>query len=270
MIETRELQTMREMEQVQDLEKKVWGMNTVVPTHQTLTAIKNGGIIIGAFDENRLIGFSYGFSGFQNGESYLCSHMLGMDETYRSQGIGEILKQKQREIAIKKGYSMMKWTFDPLETRNAYLNLSKLNGICNTYIENCYGEMDDDMNKGLPSDRFEIHWYLKSPHVIEKHMPSIQELVPLNALTWNEKGQPIFIQEAEIELGEPAYTVVVPKDFQSLKAISQALAMDWRLQTRKLFQKLFQAGYTAIQLKKHAAHAEYIFIQNNQLELGGK
>lgn len=95
MINIRELKTMNEMEQVQELERKVWGMDPVLPTHQTLTAVKNGGIIIGAFDGEKLVGFSYGFSGFQNGKSYLCSHMLGIDEAYRSQGIGEMLKRSQ-------------------------------------------------------------------------------------------------------------------------------------------------------------------------------
>ncbi|MBN6205887.1 hypothetical protein JYK21_05430 [Ralstonia pickettii] len=262
---------MNEMEQVQELEGKVWGMNTVVPTHQTLTAVKNGGIIIGAFDGEQLIGFSYGFAGFQNGRSYFCSHMLGIDEAYRSQGIGEMLKQKQRDIAIEKGYSMMKWTYDPLETRNAYLNLTKLNGICTTYIENCYGEMQDGFNQGLPSDRFEIHWYLTSPHVKGKLLPSIEKTITLNTLSLNKAGQPNFIgAEKGYALTGQAYSVAVPKDFQGLKTASQELAMDWRLQTRKLFQKLFHAGYAAIQLKLRETHGEYIFVKKDTLKLGGK
>jgi predicted GNAT superfamily acetyltransferase len=128
MIEIRELKTITEMEQIQELEFKVWGTETI-PTHQTLTAVKNGGIMVGAYDGEQLIGFSYGFAGFRDGKSYLCSHMLGIDEAYRSQGIGEKLKLTQRDIAIAKGYDRMHWTYDPLETRNGYLNLSKLNGI---------------------------------------------------------------------------------------------------------------------------------------------
>ena len=161
MVVIRELTTLAEMEEVQVIEHKVWGMPPI-PTHQTLTAVKNGGIMIGAYDGDKMVGFSYGFPGFKDGKIYLCSHMLGIDAAYRSQGIGERLKWKQREIAIAKGYDRMHWTYDPLETRNGYLNLTKLNGICDTYIENCYGEMDDEFNKVLPSDRFEVHWYLKA------------------------------------------------------------------------------------------------------------
>ncbi|WP_077602671.1 GNAT family N-acetyltransferase [Oceanobacillus sojae] len=269
MIQYKELKTMAEMEQIQDLEGRVWGM-TALPTHQTLTAVKNGGIIVGAYADGELIGFSYGFAGFDNGKSYLCSHMLGIDAAYRSRGIGEMLKQRQREIAIRKGYDMMKWTYDPLETRNAYLNLTKLNGICHTYIENCYGEMQDGFNKGLPSDRFEIHWHLKSPHVVEKQSVNTGNPRTLNTLCFNQESLPVFHKEKELaELTEYSYSIDVPKDFQGLKAASQELAMDWRLQTRELFQKLFTAGYAAVQLKAYENYGKYIFVKKDILDLGG-
>lgn len=270
MIESRELKTMEEMEQIQKLEEKIWQMDTTVPTHQTLTAVKNGGIMVGAYAGKQLVGFSYGFAGFQNGKSYLCSHMLGIDENYRSQGIGEMLKQKQREIAISKGYDMMQWTYDPLETRNAYLNLTKLNGICDTYIENCYGEMQDGFNKGLPSDRFEIHWHLSSPHVVEKQSPNIEDTQKLSTLTFNEAGLPVFVAGNGQALTEHAYSIDVPKDFQGLKAANSELALDWRLQTRTQFQKLFEAGYAAVHLKLSENYATYIFVKKETLELGGK
>jgi predicted GNAT superfamily acetyltransferase len=269
MIETIELRSLEEMKQVQELETKVWG-EEILPTHQTLTAVKNGGIMVGAYAGEQLVGFSYGFAGFHNGKSYLCSHMLGIDESYRSQGIGEMLKRKQREIAIDKGYDGIQWTYDPLETRNAYLNLTKLNAICDTYIENCYGEMQDGLNKGLPSDRFEIHWHLTSPYVMNKQPPNIENPVPLNCLTYNEAGLPVFVAGDVQELTQAAYSMAVPKDFQGLKAARRELAMDWRLQTREQFRCLFQAGYAAVRLKPYEEHAEYIFVKKDTLELGGK
>jgi len=270
MIEIRELKTIDELEQMKEVEGNIWGMETTVPTHQTVTAIKNGGIIVGAYADGKLIGFSYGFAGFQNGRSYLCSHMLGIEQAYRSHGIGEKLKQEQRRIAASKGYDIMKWTYDPLETRNAYLNLSKLNGICDTYIENCYGEMNDGLNNGLPSDRFEIHWYLTSSHVEGQKLPNIEPPRLLNTLSLNEAGLPVFAAGEEIELTRQAYSMVVPKDFQGLKAANHELALQWRLETRSLFQKLFQEGYAAVRLIPHETYAEYIFVKKNTLELGGK
>jgi predicted GNAT superfamily acetyltransferase len=269
MIEIRELITIAEMQQIQALECKVWGIEAI-PTHQTLTAVKNGGIMVGAYVGEQLIGFSYGFAGFRDGKSYLCSHMLGIDEAYRSQGIGEKLKRTQREIAIAKGYDRMQWTYDPLETRNGYLNLTKLNGICDTYVENCYGEMQDGFNQGLPSDRFELHWHLTSPYVVEKHFPPIEGAAALNTLIFNEENLPVFVPGEEQELTQAAYSMAVPKDFQSLKAISQELAMDWRLQTRALFQGLFKAGYAAVRLQPSETYNEYIFVKKESLALGGE
>lgn len=269
MIEIRELKTIAEMEQIQELEFKVWGIETI-PTHQTLTAVKNGGIMVGAYDGEQLIGFSYGFAGFREGKCYLCSHMLGMDEGYRSQGIGEKLKRKQREIAIEKGYDRMHWTYDPLETRNGYLNLTKLNGICDTYVENCYGEMQDGFNQGLPSDRFELHWHLTSPYVVENHEPLIEDAIALNKLTFNEENLPVYRAGEEQDLTHASYSMAIPKDFQSLKAASGELALDWRLQTRALFQRLFKAGYAAVRLQPSETHNEYIFVKKESLALGGE
>lgn len=269
MITYQALTSMEEMEEVHDLQANIWGKNAAVPTHQTSTAVKNGGIIIGAYDKEQLVGFSYGFAGFQDGKSYLCSHMLGIAKGYRSKRIGETLKQKQREIATSKGYDMMKWTFDPLETRNGYLNLTKIHGICDTYIENCYGHMQDGLNKGLPSDRFEIHWYLTSPHVTKKQIPVMENPTSLNSIFYNEEGLPVFKTTDITALTEPIYSLHVPTDFQGLKAQDHKLALDWRLQTRPQFQRLFQNGYAAVHIKKHETYASYIFVKKDTLKLGG-
>jgi len=268
MIECRELTSMSDLQDIQHIEYAVWDMQPI-PTHQTLTAVKNGGIMLGLYDKDQLIGFSYGFAGFRDGKSYLCSHMLGIDPEYRSQGLGEKLKLKQREVALRKGYKEIHWTFDPLETRNGYLNLSKLNGICHTYMENCYGEMEDKINKGLPSDRFEVHWHIDSPYVEEKQQPSIEHAVALNTYKLNISGYPVF-QDLKIEaLTADVYALLVPKDFQVLKANDNALALDWRYQTRMQFQRLFQAGYTAVRIQSEEIMSTYYFIKKDTLELGG-
>lgn len=256
------------MAQVQQLEVAVW-KTTPLPTHQTLTAIKHGGIIVGAYDKDKLVGFSYGFSAFKEGKPYLCSHMLGIDEQYRSQRIGEKLKFAQRDIALAKGYDLMVWTYDPLETRNGYLNLTKLNGICDTYVENCYGEMEDGFNKGLPSDRFEIHWYINSDYV--KHKPAITytNAVPLAEVTFDEQGLPHLKKLPTKPLTGAAYSLPVPKDFQQLKTQDAALAREWRFTTRECFTRLFIAGYAAIRLEQHEQWNTYIFVKKQTLPLGG-
>lgn len=265
MVTLKELTTIAELEQLETIEKSVWGMPPL-PIHQTLTAVKNGGIVIGAFDADKIIGFSYGFAGFKNKSTYLCSHMLGIETSYRSKKIGEQMKQKQKEAAKRKGYSEIHWTFDPLETRNAYLNLTKLKGVCFVYMENAYGEMTDGLNKGLPSDRFEIHWYINSNHIEET----------------KNYGTPIIIntirtQHNLLEFGSlnvtdfssPVYGLDVPLDFQQLKSEDQSLALDWRLKTRDVFQQLFAAGYAAVQLIPGKYSARYIFVKKDTLNIGG-
>ncbi|MER1985715.1 MAG: GNAT family N-acetyltransferase [Solibacillus sp.] len=269
MIAIKELTTVQQMEQVQQLEERVWQI-APLPTHQTLTAIKHGGILVGAYDGEQLIGFSYGFAAFKDGKAYLCSHMLGIDENYRSQQIGEKLKHAQREIAIRKGYDLMVWTFDPLETRNGYLNLTKLNGICDTYFVNCYGEMQDGFNKGLPSDRFEVHWHLKSDYVEKQLEPETEGAVALAEIVFDAKDLPTLENANFTDLSAPVYALPVPKDFQSLKVISQEHAMHWRLQIRAACESLFATGYAAVRIQKQQNYNEYIFVKKQTLALGGQ
>lgn len=265
MIEIKELTTLEEIEKIGELEKSIWGM-TPLPIHQTLTAVKNGGIVIGAFDNEKIIGFSYGFAGFKDGFTYLCSHMLGIDESYRSKRIGQQLKEAQAKSALKKGYAEMHWTFDPLETRNAYLNLSKLGGIVNVYMENAYGKMTDGINKGLPSDRFEVHWFLSSEHRRSFQAPSLDDALVLNEVSI-KNGVPSFSRVSQQTLTEPVYGVKVPKDFQHVKKIDSTIALNWRLKTREIFQALFKAGYAAVHLYPEDDTATYIFVPITSLNL---
>lgn len=264
MIDYRELTTRDELLLVQELEEHVWNM-PAIPIHQTLTAVKNGGLMIGAFDEDRLIGFSYGFAGFDGKESYLCSHMLGIHPDYRSQKIGEQLKEKQRELALDKGYLWMKWTYDPLETRNGYLNLTKLGAICDTYFENCYGEMNDGLNKGLPTDRFEVHWFLPQ----KEEARDVGEATAVARI--DTIGEwPVLVPELPEVLDQRSYAIPAPKDFQSLKRADPELALDWRMKSRELFTNLFAAGYCAVRLEQGEAWNSYILVRKSELGGHGK
>lgn len=264
----KELKTVEELRDVQELERKIWN-NDPIPVHQTITAVKNGGMMLGAFDGEQLIGISYGFPGLKNGDVYLCSHMLGVLEEYRSQKIGEKLKWAQRDIAIEKGYSRMHWTYDPLQTRNGYLNLSKLNGICHTYIENCYGEMTDALNRGLPSDRFEVHWHLKSKYVEKLLNPVTERSVKLAEIQFDEDGLPLLKIGELQNLSGNVYSLPVPLDFQKLKEVSYDHAFHWRMETRKVFQQVFAQGYVAVRVEKKGKWNEYIFVKKTMLNLGG-
>ena len=267
MITLRVLTAIGDLKLIGDIEHSIWNTHRL-PIHQTLTAVKNGGIIIGAFDGHNIIGFSYGFAGFKDGQTYLCSHMLGIEEKYRSKKIGEQLKRKQQEVAVQKGYTEIRWTYDPLETRNAYLNLTKLKGICSVYMENAYGEMKDGLNKGLPSDRFEVHWHIAGGHVLKQEKTDYSNALPLNTVSISNH-LPVSKMFHNEQLSAEVYSLEVPKDFQHVKSEDHALALEWRMNTRNIFQKLFAAGYAAVHLIPRKYTAQYIFVKRNTLQLGG-
>ncbi|MEI3605005.1 GNAT family N-acetyltransferase [Pseudogracilibacillus sp. SE30717A] len=244
-IEIRVLSTMEELAEVQKVEIAVWNMEPV-PLHQTFTALQNGGILLGAFDGEKLIGFLYSFAGFNEGTAYLCSHMLGILPEYQTSGIGEKMKIKQAELARKLGYRMITWTFDPLESRNAYLNLHKLRATGAIYDANHYGIMNDGLNQGLPSDRIQIKWFINEEKRNSTHHFDNQKLL----LDADGSSVPVlteFFKRAEWNSAEVLF-VAIPKNFQELKQMNLELAKKWRMETRFVFQELFEEGFQATDL----------------------
>lgn len=256
-IEIRELHTNEEMKLVQKLDDTVWKGDSI-PTHQTITAIKNGGIMVGAFLQEELVGFSYSFAGFLNGKSYLCSHSMGIHPDHRNKGIGSRLKAAQKKAAQEMGYHLITWTYDPLETRNGYLNLSKLRAICSTYEENCYGELDDGLNSGLPTDRFKVEWWINSEHVNGEPL-NVPDAKHMFSWTLTDNGLPA-LANIDFTLHNEPVLVPVPANFQALKSQDSGLALDWRMKTRDIFQTLFGQGYTAVLLRKTSKEPVHYYV----------
>lgn len=249
-IKIRNIETLEDFEKVFQLDLKVWE-GEPIPIHQTLTAAKNGGIVLGAFIKERLVGFLYSFPGFKNGEVYLCSHAMGVDPDYRSQGIGAQLKLKQAEVATELGYQAIRWTFDPLQSRNAYLNIAKLGAFCSEYIENCYGEINDRLNKNMPTDRFHVEWLTDHPYLEKRHTLFADVRVQSEGvvLGWKvrDDGFPEAIPvEKQKHLHSSYLFVPVPANFEQLKENDTDLALDWRFKTRAVFQPLFADGWAVV------------------------
>lgn len=271
-IKIKVLKTNTELKRIQELEKEIWKMDPL-PLHQTITASQNGGFLLGAFIQEEMVGFSYSFAGFNKGLSYLCSHMLGIQPCHQVNGIGARLKQAQMEIAREMGYELITWTYDPLETRNAHLNLNKLHAISSTYVENCYGEMEDSLNQGLPSDRLKVEWWINSPHIIEPFAHDQFESQFLCQWESTEDQLPVLMSpedgfENNMDHNKPIL-VPVPSNFQQLKKNNPELAIDWRHKTRKIFQTLFNKGYAVVSLIKseHELIYFYKFVQKKILKL---
>src|SRR5208282_6800691 len=132
------------------------------------------GQVIGAWDGETLVGFAFSIPGIRNGHPYLHSHMLAVKESHRDTGLGRRIKLFQREDAIAQGYELLEWTFDPLEIKNAYLNLERLGAIARRYNINQYGITSSPLQGFLPTDRLVAEWWLKSTRVEKLMVDQVQ------------------------------------------------------------------------------------------------
>jgi predicted GNAT superfamily acetyltransferase len=149
------------------LQKEVWNFSDsdLVPLRMFVVAEKVGGQMIGAFAGNEMVGFALSVPGVRGGHSYLHSHMLAVREQHQNGGLGRRIKLFQREDALARGFELIEWTFDPLEIKNAYLNIEKLGAIARRYSVNQYGITSSPLQGGLPTDRLVAEWWLKSKRV---------------------------------------------------------------------------------------------------------
>ncbi|MGA8270753.1 MAG: GNAT family N-acetyltransferase [Candidatus Sulfotelmatobacter sp.] len=149
------------------LQKDVWNFTDaeLVPLRMFVVAEKVGGQVMGAFEGNDMVGFALSVPGMRSGRVYLHSHMLAVRKEHRNSGLGRRLKLLQRDDALARGIELIEWTFDPLEIKNAYLNIEKLGAIARRYNINQYGITSSPLQGGLPSDRLIAEWWLKSRRV---------------------------------------------------------------------------------------------------------
>jgi predicted GNAT superfamily acetyltransferase len=149
------------------LQKEVWNFTDaeLVPLRMFVVAEKIGGQVIGAFDNGKLVAFALSLPGSRAGHCYLHSQMLAVGSEYRNAGLGRQIKLFQRKDALARGFELMEWTFDPLEIKNAYLNLERLGAVARRYHVNQYGLTSSPLQGGLPSDRLVAEWWLRSKRV---------------------------------------------------------------------------------------------------------
>ena len=163
----RRCQGLDELRACVELQKEVWNFtdSELVPLRMFVVADKVGGQVMGAFEGRDMVGFALSVPGTRSGHIYLHSHMLAVRKEYRNGGLGRRLKLLQREDALDRGIELIEWTFDPLEIKNAYLNIEKLGAIARRYTVNQYGITSSPLQGGLPSDRLIAEWWLKSVRV---------------------------------------------------------------------------------------------------------
>jgi predicted GNAT superfamily acetyltransferase len=219
-ITIRKCASMDELHACVALQKEVWDFADVdlVPLRMFVVSQKIGGQIIGAFDGKELIGFAFSIPGSRAGHAYLHSHMLAVRESFRNHGLGRRLKLAQRDDALAQGYELLEWTFDPLEIKNAHLNLARLGAIARRYSVNHYGYSSSPLQGGLPTDRLVAEWWLKSKRVVnllERNQPlrfSVEKKieVPAEIYAWKasaaDRQKAAEVQKRNRELILPAFS----------------------------------------------------------------
>jgi predicted GNAT superfamily acetyltransferase len=192
------LTTLEHFERCVVLQIEVWGYSDgdVIPRRVFVVAQRIGGQVIGAFEDDTLVGFAMSLPGYRDGKSYLHSHMLAVLPHYRNAGIGRRLKLAQRDDAIARGFDLMEWTFDPLEIRNAHLNIARLGVIVRRYQPDFYGPSSSPLQGGLPTDRLYAEWWLRSDRVagtLRGEAPPIEVIervtVPHTIYQWKQDPQ---------------------------------------------------------------------------------
>jgi predicted GNAT superfamily acetyltransferase len=213
-------------------------------------------LAVGAFAGGDLVGASFGFPGFYSTPDgprlKLHSHLLAVHPDWRSKGIGFALKRAQWQLVRKQGIDRITWTYDPLLSRNAHLNIARLGAVCDTYLRSEYGEMCDGLNAGLPSDRLQVDWWLNTERVKRRLSRRSRPTLTLGHYHAAEATL-LEARHDQASLAPPADEILsltgilllveIPPDFLALKAADLSLARDWRFYTREVFENAFAAGY---------------------------
>lgn len=293
------LDTPEDMQAVEDLQGDIWSGSDrdVIPGHLLVAMARNGGLVIGAFAEDQLVGFVCGFAGLVNRQQGYhmshVSHALAVRWEHRNQGIAFGLKRAQWQMVRHQDIQHITWTYDPLLGLNAHLNISRLGAVCNTYRRSYYGAMRDRLNAGIPSDRFVIDWWVNSSRVRNRMSKQVRrkldlahylaaEVPIINPTRLEDSGLPAPgdmtpTMQKLLEMGPagpekaPLILIEIPADFQSLRRENLALASIWREHTRQLFESAFEQNYMVtdfIHLPGKTARSFYV-LSRGDVTLGG-
>ncbi|HEX4032733.1 MAG TPA: hypothetical protein VHX20_20405 [Terracidiphilus sp.] len=251
----RNLFNIDEIEPIEGLQEQIWGYGSSsgspfpYPARCLFEFAESGGLVAGAYSNPKeMIGFSAAWLGREPaGErrQYLHSQLVGVKDKLRDSGVGLSLKLHQRDFAIGAQLPLIKWTFDPLQSRNAYFNLRKLGGIVRLYIPDYYGNLRGKMNHDFPTDRFWVEWHINSTRVVnrigQKHLDFSSRNIPVvNTVDDGNEGRRVIA--VDLTCKQQNLLVEIPPKISEMRLKSPELASEWQQATRRLF---------AIYLKKY-------------------
>jgi predicted GNAT superfamily acetyltransferase len=252
-VEVRRVEEAGEFLAVEAVIREAWGPGSepAVPASLQRAMQDNGGLVLGAYDGARLVGFTLGFLGRENGALFLYSHMTAVRPDAQDQRVGRALKRAQREAALAMGLLEVRWTFDPMQSRNAHFNVRTLGGVPDRYLVRYYGEMRDALNAGLETDRLRLVWELRAPRVADRldgATPSDAEdrrrWEGAQSLVDSVPGphgtrRPLAVRAPT----DPTAHLEIPHDLAGVRGLGSETLVAWRTATRAAFVAAFEAGY---------------------------
>ena len=246
----RDIEEAAELRAVEELQSEVWALadRDIVPLSQLVAAKAAGGVLLGAFDDEILVGFVYGFVSYEYGQLAHHSHMLAVKPEYRNFNLGLKLKLAQRKRVLAQGITLMTWTFDPLQSLNAYFNFNKLGVLADQYKVDFYGADASSFLHRNGTDRLWVAWLLTSRRVNERldnrgFEQTVEHVIPLvqlqadGSLRRNSLAEGLAHQQALIEISA---------DINALERRSGELAREWREATRWAFTEALALGYLVV------------------------
>jgi predicted GNAT superfamily acetyltransferase len=269
----RDLTTLEEFAQVVELERVIWGpgYDEVVPVPILAVTVMRGGILVGAFEDagstERMVGFVYSLAGLKHGKPTQWSHMAGVLEPYRGDGVGYQLKVLQRERTLAMGLDLIEWTYDPMQAMNAHLNFAKLGVIVEEYEVNVYGTSSSPLHGGNPTDRFVAEWQVRDPRV-DRRLNGGAPLAPVltvePALRARQTGEWLAPAAPDPSIDAKRISVEIPTGFTDMLTHNGDLALEWRMTTREIFLSYFAHGYRAVEffLDRPLRKGTYLLVRN--------
>lgn len=234
----RPLETLEDADRVLEVMISTWGEHQLLPRELVRALMDSGNEPWGAFDGERLVGYVLGFLGHDREGAHIHSHMLAVLPDRQSRGIGYALKLAQRASAVDRGIPCVRWTFDPLLSKNAFFNIAKLGAVCDRFHRDFYGQMSDALNRGDRSDRFLVRW----------------DVVALGRGAAGEEGAVLLDREGPDELPRPVMRerpatgparVRIPQDYQDLRRRDRGLALAWRDACAEAIEDCMAVGLVA-------------------------
>jgi predicted GNAT superfamily acetyltransferase len=263
----RDLATLDDFAAVVDLERRIWGpgYDDVVPAPILAISVHRGGILIGAYDADRMVGFVYSLPGIKHGKPTQWSHMLGVVDEFRQAGVGYQLKLLQRGRALAMGLDLIEWTYDPLQAANAHLNFTKLGVVVEEYLENVYGESASPLHQGNPTDRFVAEWFIRESRPANWATRAPAESVAVNRTVMSGE----WLESIDVDLSStaPSLVVEIPMGFTDMLARAPDRAMAWRVCTRAIFTTYLDRGYRVVAffLNKAARKGTYLLAAKSEI-----